>query len=94
MSALKKIALFPVEAVRAWAIGMAKLWNNDLHPHPSVRAGMMVFLAAMFALTFYAVPHLKHAFGRAAVEGYLAAAALVIGWVSYLFNHRWRHAFF
>ncbi len=85
--------LTPIRLAQAWAIGMVKLWKNDLHPSPGVRAGIMIFLAAMFASTVYVLPHLNHS-GRAVVAAYLGAVVLVVGLVSYLFNHHWRNTFF
>lgn len=93
MKLITDVVLAPFRLIQFWGIGMIKLWNNDLHPHPGVRAGIMIFLAVVMAASLALYPMLHRA-GRGVEFAYGAGALLTVGLVSYLFNHRWRGAFF
>lgn len=93
LSVLIKIILFPFWLIWAWILGMIRLVKNETHPHPEVRAKFMIFFAGMLAQAGLIYPLIYHA-GKTVVWSYLGATVLVIGWGSYLVNHRWRHAFF
>lgn len=88
MSVLRFVLNLP----RAWVIGMAKLVQNDLHPHPVAKAGVMIAVAVVGGAVFHFLPGL--AAGAKLAWLVVSALLLALGWLSYWVNHTLRGAFF
>lgn len=82
---------FVLNLPRAWAVGMLKLAQNDLHPHPLARAGVMIAVAAVGYSVFHFLPGLVG--GAKLAWCAVGALVLALGWLSYWVNHVLRGAF-
>lgn len=92
MSAARSAAVFVLGLPRAWAVGMAKLITNDLHPHPLARAGIMAAVLIVGLSVFHFLPGLIG--GAKLAWGAVGALVLALGWLSYWVNHSLRGSFF
>ena len=92
MSAVRKATTFVVSLPRAWVVGMSKLIQNDLHPHPAARGGIMIAVAVVGYSVFHYLPGLLG--GAKLAWSVVGALVLALGWLSYWVNHSLRGAFF